>query len=100
LIKDNNLLTTNQKDTTELVSNNDSLNVNKPVALLNIKRDTLTEKKNISIVHINNINATQPQPEVDNRKLRRFIRRYDVDVPQKTDATGTTNNGSIIKNIN
>ena len=100
LINKDKFVTKDLKDTTELATNNDPLTVNKSVAILNIKRDTAKEKKNVSIVHINNINSDQSQSEVDYKKFRKFMRRYDVDVPHKTDATGSLNTGSKIKNIN
>lgn len=99
IIKDK-LVIEDQRDSIKLVTNNDSLSVNKSLASVDIRRDTANQRKTASIVHINNINSDQPQSEVEYRKFRKFLRRYDVDVPHKTDATGSLNNGSKIKDIN
>ena len=61
--------------------------------------DSSNQNKKMTIVHINNLKLGETPIEYDNRKVRRFLRRYDVDAPPKT-ATGYNKIGFTIKDIN
>ena len=92
----------NRNDTAVLVAKKtDQTNFERDIPNVAAKTfpDSSNQNKKMTIVHINNLNPGETPIEFDNRKVRRFLRRYDVDAPPKT-ATGYNKNGSTIKDIN
>lgn len=79
---------------------NDSSGPNKTIVASNKPLDTSVENKDAEIVHINNINSGTPAIQYDETKIRRFLRKYDVDAPAKNSAAGSSNTSPFNNHVN
>lgn len=87
-------------DTSYFVKNNiDSSQTIKKIIAVAAHPDSTHDNDN-EIVHINNVDSDQPALDHDDTKLLRFMRRYELDIPNKEAATGSINHKPLTQKFN